>query len=380
MNKRIIVYRDELLPYSETFIPAQVENFSSYTGFYVGTSRSLGAQLPIPKDRSMALSDIVKLTVRQKKLLHLLLNLTGLGYPGWFSRLKELSPCLIHAHFGLDGLWALPIARKLGIPLIVTFHGYDITMTDYGLFYRFYLWRRHQLFREASYCIAVSNFIRSKLIEKGCASDKVIVHYVGIDVEKFRPDVNVPREPIVLFVGRLVEKKGCAWLIRAIAKVQAEKPEVELVILGDGPLRRQLEELAGQLLHRYTFLGVQPPEVVHSWMNRALLLSAPSVTASDGDSEGLPTVLMEAQAMKLPVVSTIHAGIPEAVIHGETGFLAQEKDWETLAKYILTLVSDAQLRDRFAIAGRKRVDQEFNLKRNSAKLEAIYDRILNEYQ
>ena len=122
-KKTVIIYRDQLLPYSETFIPAQVENFSSYLGFYVGSSRLPHTQSMIPPDRSIILGDLVSLPGFWKTTY----KLAGFPHPNWLKRLKELSPCLIHAHFGLDGVLALPLAKQLNIPLIVTFHGYYAT-------------------------------------------------------------------------------------------------------------------------------------------------------------------------------------------------------------------------------------------------------------
>ncbi|MBD2005762.1 MULTISPECIES: glycosyltransferase [Cyanophyceae] len=391
--KKIIMYRDKLLPYSETFIPTQVESLSSYTGFYVGTSRTPESKFLIPQERSITLSDLVS----RPGIWKTAFKIGGIVHPKWFKFMQDLSPCIMHAHFGLDGIWGLLLAEKLGIPLLVTFRGNDITgmqaseikqgrvqMLDFffkrGQFYRdFYVSKRQQLFKEARYCIAVSDFIRSQLIEKGCPPEKAVVLYTGVNVDKFTPDPNVVREPIVLFVGRLVEKKGCEYLIRAMSQVQAIMPEVELVMIGDGSLRSTLEELAKSSLKRYSFLGSRSHDVVKEWMNRAFLLCAPSITATTGDSEGLPNVVNEAAAMGLPVVASIHAGIPEAVVHGETGFLVPEKDWEAMAKHILTLLGDSSLRNRFAMAGRNRVEQEFNLKRNTEKLEKIYNGILAEF-
>ncbi len=387
MQKKVIIYRDQLLPYSETFIPAQVENFSSYVGFYVGNSRLPSSVSMIPQDRSIILSDLLEFPEAWKTAY----KLAGIVHPRWLKRLQDLSPHLIHAHFGLDGVLALPLAKKLKIPLIVTFHGYFATLDlepsptfalDFikrrGQFFReLYVRKRHRLFREAHCFIAVSDFIRSKLIEKGCPPDKIIVHHIGVDVDQFTPDLNIQREPIVLFVGRLVEKKGCEYLIRAIAQVQTVMPNVELVVIGDGPLRSTLEGLAKSSLRHYRFLGVQSPEIIRQWMNRACLLGATSVTTTQGDSEGLPIVILEALAMSLPVVSSVHAGISEAIKQGATGFLADERDWEAVAKFILTLLQDAKLRERFALSGRKHVEQKFNLKINTAILEGLYSKLLH---
>ncbi|MBD2119888.1 glycosyltransferase [Trichocoleus sp. FACHB-262] len=390
MQRRVIIYRDLLLPYSETFIPAQVESLTAYTGFYVGTSRTANAAALIPVDRSLTLSD----RVASPAVWKMVLKLGGVVQSQWLRSLQELSAELIHAHFGIDGIWGLFLARKLGLPLVVTFHGNDATGMDRyssghvrvnpldflfqrGQFFRdLYVSRRGQLFAEATCVIAVSEFIREQLIQKGCPADKVTVHYIGVDINKFTPNPAIAREPIVLFVGRLVEKKGCEYLIRAIAQVQTILPDVELVVIGDGPLRSTLEQQAVSSLKHHRFLGAQSPEAVQGWMNRAAVFSVPSITARTGDAEGFGMVFAEAQAMELPVVSFATGGVPEAVAHGETGFLAPEGDWETLAKYLLTLLQEPQVRQNFAAAGRQRMIQHFNLKHNTAKLEAIYDSVL----
>jgi glycosyltransferase involved in cell wall biosynthesis len=163
-----------------------------------------------------------------------------------------------------------------------------------------------------------------------------------------------------------------------MSRVQATMPEAELVVIGDGPLRPALERLAGETLCRYRFLGTQPQESVRAWLNRARVFSLPSVTAESGDSEGLPTTVIEAQASGLPVVSTIHAGIPEAVAHGETGFLVPERDWEGLASSILLLLRKDALCHRFAVAGKGRVRALFDLQKQTALLEEIYEDVLSE--
>lgn len=372
---QMIIFRNELLNYSETFIPAQVNLLSKYQPCYVGT-KVLNTQL-------LGNSQVIAPLDGKSKLYRLLFMLAGYTLPSWLTRLKKVNPKLIHAHFGVDGVFALPLAKKLQIPLVVTFHGYDITVDDCdnslsGWMHRLYKIRRQLLFKQSNTCIAVSKFIRSKLIEKGCPEDKILVHYIGVDVQKFTPNPDIKRTPVVLFVGRLVEKKGCEYLIKAMSQVQSVLPELELVLIGDGELRSSLEKQASECLTRYRFLGSQSPDVVKNWMNQALLLAAPSVTSVKKDSEGLPICILEAQAMGLPVVASYHAGIPEAIIHGETGFLAAERDWQTLGEHILTLASNSTLRKSFAAEGRLHMEREFNLKLNTKKLEAIYDSILNQ--
>ena len=374
MNKRpIIIFRNELLHYSETFIPAQINSLSRYEPYYVGTKLINAQQLEGAK--------LIFPFEGRSKIYRRLFPLTGYIWSGWLKRIKDTQAQLIHAHFGIDGVLALPIVRKTLLPMVVTFHGYDITSQDCSRYvpgwnYQTYEKGRRILFKEAKLLIAVSNFIRSQLITKGCPEEKVVVHYIGIDIDKFRPDPTVNRQPIVLFVGRLTEKKGCEYLIRAMAQVQSVMPEVELVIIGDGLLRLELEELAAKLLRRYRFLGAQPPEVVKNWMNRSRLLAVPSVTAATGDTEGAPMVVLEAQAMGLPVVGSIHAGIPELVLEGETALLARERDWKALAKHILHLVKDNHLWQKLSQKGQERVNTSFNLRTQTHALENVYDNLI----
>jgi colanic acid/amylovoran biosynthesis glycosyltransferase len=374
----IAVYRDRLLPLSETFVLAQSESLRHFLPHYLGSRYVPG--LSLPADRTLVVNQggIVG-KVREASY-----QLWG-WEPAFMRRVRKLNPILIHAHFGPDGVRALPLARALRVPLLVTFHGYDATVKDeYARrsFYshRVYIRRREMLKQEARLFIAVSEFIREKLLEQGFAPDKVVVHYIGVDTEIFRPDPAVTREPVVLFIGRLVEKKGCEYLIRAMGRVQKVRPEVEMVVIGDGPLRPTLERLAKETLYRYRFLGTQPPVSVRAWMNRARIFSVPSITAESGDSEAFGLVFAEAQAMELPVVSFASGGVPEAVAHAETGFLMAERDWNSLADHVLLLLENDTLRNKFGAAGRRRVHALFNLRKQVDSLEGIYERVLSEAQ
>ncbi len=299
------------------------------------------------------------------------------------NALRAVNPSLLHAHFAPDACEALPIVANLGIPLIVTFHGYDATLTDEALqttrHGRRYLRRRASLRDRASLFIAVSNFIGKQVERQGYPADRITVHHIGVDLQKFVPPVNPARGPQVLFVARLVEKKGGALLIKAMELVQQSFPDAELVIIGDGPEREALEAAAKQSLRKYQFLGRQKPAVVIEWMQKASVFCVPSVTASDGDAEGLPMVLAEAQACGMPVVSFSSGGTGEAVLHNETGFLVPEGDWKKLSEFILLLLKNPDTRDRFSHAGRERAEQKFDLRKQTPKLEQIYEGVISRH-
>jgi glycosyltransferase involved in cell wall biosynthesis len=180
----------------------------------------------------------------------------------------------------------------------------------------------------------------------------------------------------VLFVGRLAEKKGCEYALRAVKLAQRSRPATKLVVIGDGELRERLQRLNSDLSVGAQFLGEQTSDTVRAWLRRASIFCAPSVTARSGDTEGLPTVLCEAQASGTPVVSTFHGGIPEIVRHKETGLLSPERNPESLANDILQLLSCDELRHKFGTNSRSFVMRNFDLRTQTRELERLYSSVI----
>jgi colanic acid/amylovoran biosynthesis glycosyltransferase len=205
-----------------------------------------------------------------------------------------------------------------------------------------------------------------------------VVHYIGVDRTLFYPPPQPAATDSVLFVGRLVEMKGCEYVLRAMRAVQASRPGTELTIIGDGPLRPELEQLAMKLHVKCKFLGLQPSTTVRQMLRKSRLFCLPSVKTWDGHVEGLGIVLLEAQAMGLPVVTTFHSGIPEAVVDGVTGTLVPERDSERLAAAILQLLEDRDLWQRYHLATQDHIDRKFDLHKQTALLEEIYSDMIHE--
>lgn len=371
----VAIYKDKLLPPSQTFVRLQAEALRNYLPLYV-TGGILRDGLALPRERCVVVNTGGWLGASKEAAFQIF----GIA-PGMFRRLKAVRPALIHSHFGPDGLRGRHLARKLGVPLVVTFHGYDATIfpgSSSSRRFSRYLRHRHVLGTDATVLIAVSHHIKQRLVEQGFPSEKVIVHYIGIDPDCFRADPAVPREPVILFVARLVEKKGCEYLIRAMTQVQAQNPEAKLVIIGDGQLRGRLQELAARFCKNVDFLGVKPMEEIRHWMNRATVFCVPSVTAANGDQEGFGLVFAEAQAMGLPVVSFASAGVKEAVADGVTGFLTHERDVDGLAKNILVLLNNSAVWRQLSDAGVARVRSQFNVHTQTRILEDIYSLAIRE--
>jgi len=267
----------------------------------------------------------------------------------------------------------------LGIPTVVTLHGYDVMVNDDEMRKtpagRTYLRHRESLWRRASLFVCVSGAIRNRALKTGFPEHKLFVHYIGIDRRTFTPN-DQPREPLVLFVGRFVEKKGCRYLVQAMQKVQQAMPEAQVALIGFGPLQGALEILAGELGVRVTFPGRCSSTEVKKWLERAKVLCVPSVTAQNGDCEGLPTVIMEANAVGIPVVGFEHAGIPEIVKHGETGLLYPEGDVDGLAVGLLRFLREDAFWRAAGRAAARRVGEHFDIDSQGAKLEEIYDEVI----
>lgn len=373
----IIIYADPLLAPSMTFVRAQGMALEAFAPCFVGARKLRHGGLQLPKNRVV----VINSDGAVGKLKEIPFKVFGFD-PLFFRRVGRFHPVLLHAHCGPAALMAIPLARRLHVPLVATFHGSEVMVRDeflacshFGA--RVYRRRKAVVNREMWLGIAVSKFIRDQLLRQGFSAEKTIVHYIGVDTETFHPDPGIAREPIVLFTARLAPNKGCEYLIRAMEKVQANRRDVELVIIGDGPLRASLECLAKEKLRRFRFVGFQPQEVVKHWMNRAQVFSVPSVEDQSGASEGFGLVFAEAQAMGLPVVSFETGGIPEAVAHGQTGLLARERDWDALAHNIEVLLGNDAVWQRMSKAGRERVCALFDLKKQTALLEGFYREVID---
>ncbi len=363
-----LIYRFKLLPFSETFIQNQAESLETFQPHYLGL-RSISGITTHP-DRTTIINSDSNLRSKLREQRFKLFGKT--------SKIK-FKPALIHAHFANDGAIVLPFANRSNLPLLVTCHGFDVLHNPQGqkaLSQRLYERRLPKLQQTAKRFIAVSDFLKREMIDRGYPEDKIIRHYIGIDTAKFTPCLATKREPIVLFTGRLAETKGCEHLIRSMADVQRMFPEVKLVVIGDGTLRSHLETIAKNTLKNYEFLGAQPTEVVKTWMAKSRIFCVPSIVGSCGDTETFGMVFAEAQAMGLPVVSFACGGIPEAVAHGETGLLAPMGDTAQLTQHLLTLLRNNPLWEQFSHQGIKRIQQKFNLATQTKTLEALYRELI----
>jgi colanic acid/amylovoran biosynthesis glycosyltransferase len=241
------------------------------------------------------------------------------------------------------------------------------------------------LFKSVDYCLANCEFFRQRVIDLGWPADQISVHFSGLDISKFqfRPRQLKPEEQVrIATTGRLVEKKGLEYAIRAVVQQAQHFPGLTYLIIGDGPVRTDLERLI-QTLKAESYvhlLGWKNEAEIAEILDTCHLFMAPSVTAVDGNQDAPINVLKEAMAMGLPVVSTLHGGIPELVEDGISGFLVPERDAEALATQLGYLLTHPERWEAMGRAGRRFVQQHFNLTHLNDLLVQRYEQLLNQTQ
>jgi colanic acid/amylovoran biosynthesis glycosyltransferase len=279
-----------------------------------------------------------------------------------------------HGHFGTVTRQFLNAKKELGGPLMVSFYGADVSrapISNPSIY--------DELFDDMTIATCLSEDMRTDLVDLGCPANKTRKVPLCVDTKKFQykeRDLN-PGEPIkILTVARFVEKKGLEYAIKAVSELDTER-EIQYSIAGDGKKREELKNLMKNLgvEDRIKLLGWQTQEQISDLMDESHLFLLPSVTASSGDKEGTPTVLLEAQATGLPIVSTYHAGIPEIVDDGNAGILVPERDVESLTDALEELAQHPERWSSMGRSGREYIGEEHSIDSVSERLLDIYESI-----
>ena len=304
-----------------------------------------------------------------------ILNLRSIYYVLAFS--DRPSYDIIHCQFGTLGPLALKL-RTLGITdgeIVTSFRGYDITRNSERnpRFYR-------KLFESGARFLPVSKSLADMLLAAGCPEDRLHILHSGIDCSLFSYS-NRTREPggvtKVLSIGRLVEKKGLVYAIEAVANARRAGRKLHYTIVGDGELRPIIENTIKEygIDDIVTLKGWCDHDDVIQLMEQSHILVVPSITAADGDQEGIPNVAKEAMATGLPVLSTWHGGIPELVENGVTGYLVPERDVEALTERLIYFCDEADEWSGMGERARAKIEAEFDRERINDGLEALYAQV-----
>ncbi|MEM0986271.1 MAG: glycosyltransferase [Pseudomonadota bacterium] len=357
--RAFLAYSDKLFTPSESFIPRGYSAFSRLRPVFIGHEE----KGPTPDGAACV-------------------PLGPLHGPGGESAFKQLGtvsakleetlramrPVAVHASFGKSGAYALPLARKLGLPLAVTYYGGDATKTanTKASWIRVYNRRRRALWDEAALILPCSKFIQGELLAKGAPAEKMVVHHNTADPERFQPG---EKAKIILFAGRWTEKKGIDTLIAALAILGERLAGWRVRLIGDGPLRAPLVaqlEAAGVTAELPGWIDA---DEMPRHFAEAMIVCVPSKRAASGDAEGLPLVCVEAMLSGCALAATRHAGITECVRDGETGYLVDEGDVPALADRLGRMVDDGAATAAMGAAGREFALADFNLAKQSRRLE-----------
>jgi len=369
--KAALIFREHLLDSTDRFVLDQAKLLRSYRPVLVGllpADSGLNDSIPAILLRN-GQSPINKAAVNLYRKLPIA--------PGFFQRLRTVKPAVIHAQSAADAPQALTIARVLDLPLIVSLRLLDVIPGDgappAGIASRGFGGNRKRLFQEAAAFVCPSRFIRDAATKAGFPESRLHVHQMGIDCQRFS-DADQERDPkLILFVGSLVQKKECEYLLRAMSLLQRHDPEARLEIIGDGPLRSRLESIAASLSLHASFRGAQDAAEVSRSLSRARVLCNPSMAATSGDMEGLCMAFAEAQAAGTPVVSSSDSATAETVSHGHTGLLCPEGNVFALADSLRALLNDDVLWTSISNCAREWASVRFDIVKRTASLEMLYD-------
>jgi len=330
MTRRVVHAAAQFLPRSETFVYTVVTGHRQYEASVLCQQRKHADEFPFPRVHVHA-----KPTSRRQVGWWLDASVErATGRSPWRraveSTLRDIKPDLVHAHFGPAGCDLVDITRSLGLPLVTSLYGVDAAVLPY-----LPRWRDQyaRLFRGGDLFLAEGPEMRKKIIAAGAPEDRTSIQPIAIDLDKY-PRWAPDDSSTVLFAGRFVEKKGLLDAIAAFDRARGRVPAARMVIVGDGPDEAAARALIARLgaSSVVAFVGTKPHADLIRRLAAASVLIHPSATAVDGDSEGgAPTILLEAQAIGTPIVSTHHADIPNVVPEGAGVRLCAEHDVEALA-------------------------------------------------
>jgi len=302
-------------------------------------------------------------------------------WPPFDRILRQRGHDLIHAHFGPGAVYALPFVKRHGHPFIVTFWGNDVGSLVAPRRPPISKWRylrvAPRILARADLMLCVSETLRSHVAELSGRPEATRLYHHGVDLSRFAPAERENDATTFILVGRFTEKKGHRFALEAFDRLIRSGRRARLSLIGAGALEANLRALVRErsLDGHVVFRG----RLSHSDTAAALASSdialVPSVVAADGDMEGSPTVIREAAACGLPVIGTRHSGIPELIDDGATGYLVPEHDVEALADRMADLLDDPARRRAFGRAGRAKMETEFDLFRQVAVLEGLYDSV-----
>lgn len=347
-------------PYSETFVQAHKTGLKDKVFYYYGSGfgTKLEGHLPLAS---------------KTKLLRLKLTAKILGKSYDFVKntiirdsLKKHNIDVVLVEYGIHAHKVLPIIKMAKLPMVVHFHGFDASVPDAIERCNNY----EEVFKYATKVIVVSTLMKQMLIDLGCSKEKIVYTPCGPRPEFANIEPTFTNQQFMA-VGRFVDKKAPYYTLMAFKKVVDKYPDAQFKMAGDGPLLNTCENLVRQfkLEHNVQFLGVISSEELKQEFARSMAFVQHSVRASNGDMEGTPVSIMEAGLAGLSVISTKHAGIPDVIIHNETGLLCEEHDLDAMAKHMIQILDNPSLAKELGAKNKERINEHFSLDKHLSEVQ-----------
>ncbi len=355
----IAIFTPSQNPYSETFIQAHKNYLKGNVFYYYGRKN-------IQLEGVSSLSSPLERRILNLKRRFLKKPSRFIQETIILNSLRKNKIDIVLAEYGTHAHFILPYIKKAGLPLVVHFHGYDASVTEVVKKHNNY----KEVFQYATKVVAVSRKMEHMLLEMGCTREKLVYNVYGPQPEFVEVQPKFTKKQFV-GIGRFTDKKAPYYTILAFKKAIVNHPDAKLIMAGDGPLLNSCKNL---IKHLGIEAQVELPGVITPVRYRELLSESigfvqHSITAENGDMEGTPLAVLEASVAGIPVVSTKHAGIPDVIIHEETGLLCEEHDVEGMAINIIGLLDDETLAKELGQAGKKNIVTNFSMERHIQVLQ-----------
>lgn len=359
--------------YSETFVRSQVKmlnpEFEYYGTWYPNKDKYGENILSFPLN-SFILRGIIK-KISEKFFYQLYTKQIC-------NDLRAKRIKVILAEYGPTGCSLIDACKLAKVPLIVHFHGFDAAhYNTLAIFKEKY----KELFSTASSIVVVSKRMGQNLIELGADKRKIFNIPYGVNLSFFYGTNPEQNPPIFIAVGRFTDKKAPHLTIKAFEIVHKKINSAKLIMIGNGEKYKECVKLIKKLNLKSSveFKGILDHDSIKKELSKARAFVQHSIRPENGDMEGTPNSILEASSMGLPIVSTFHAGIPEAVLHNKTGFLVNELEYEKMADYMLRLAEDPKLAGLMGKAGRKHMENNYSLEKQIDKLKELIIISINNY-